>query len=174
MKTTLTIAAVALSMLSGCASMTGTHYIADTKPTAASVQAAGGSQRFQGAEVLATDFKADGTERSMADFDLTAEDAPCTVLGEVFTGVKPGRFGEFYSVKKGNETLMLNCRSVSAGIHAGARLYLIGSSYDCANRDGFTSAGYVSKFAHDHHKKCAAYRASSGAETAVDRIYKSL
>lgn len=167
---TLSLAALSLAFLAGCAS-NGHNYVADALPTAESVVAAGGSQLYKGTKFFPSDFNADGSLRTLAQYDLTKESAPCTALGDFYRKDHTKALGQFFRGEVNGKPVQFNCRAVS-GESTDTRLFLIGSSYDCQNRDGFSSSVYVGKAAHDFDKACSAFRVSGGGETAVDRAYK--
>lgn len=170
MKTvTASIATLTLAILAGC-STTGAHYVSDTAPTLSSVKAAGGSQLYKGSLIQASDFDASGQARGLSDYNLAAESAPCSALGDFY--VKQDKpLGQFFAADVNGKRLTLNCRPTN-GAGSPTRLYLLGSSADCQARNGFTSSVYVGKAYHDFHQSCAGYRVSGGQETQVDRDYK--
>lgn len=166
MKTQLTIAAsLALALLSGCSAIQqGDLYSSATLPTAQTVAAAGGEQRFNATLFTAKDFKNDGAARSFNDYNFATESAPCTVLGDGYKGAS------FYQVDKGGEQFLFSCRAVESGTSTPAmRLFLIGSSADCATRGGMS--GQASTFAKSLELKCNGYRISKGQPTQTDLAF---
>lgn len=152
-------------LLSGCSAIKqGQLYYADTMPTAASVQAAGGSQVFNGSLYLGGDFNADGSPRTFAQYDFVTESAPCTVLGE-------SKGQGYYSMVKDGQELTFECRSRRNGsMSPEARLFLIGSSIDCESKGGTTPT--VTAFGLKQNLKCNGYRINRDKLTQVDLAFK--
>lgn len=163
MKAQLTAAAsLAMALLSGCSAIQqGDLYSSAILPTATTVAAAGGEQRYNSTLFKTTDFKADGTARGFSEYSFASESAPCTVLGDGYKGAS------FYQVEKGGEQFLFSCRSVETGTSTPAlRLFLIGSSADCATRGSMN--GQASTFAKSLALKCNGYRISKGQPTETD------
>lgn len=167
----LTISALSLAALAGCSSFANND-ITGVQPTAQSVKDAGGSQIYRGMEFFASDFNADGSARTLEQYDLTKESAPCTVVGDVWSLNGQNRFGQSASAEINGASVVLNCRRPNVGTGPdGARLFLLGSSYDCVSRAGFSGSGYTSTAVREFDRSCASHRLSSGGETATDRAY---
>lgn len=175
MKTVLTLAvAASLSLLVGCSTLQqGGLYFADAQPTAATVAAAGGEQLYQDTVYKLADFNQDGSARTFAQYNFASESAPCSVIDSKFTGSGIEKNQAFYQVTKGSETFLFNCRSNTGNRvnYSAMRLYLIGSSADCAQHSNGGSNGSMSSFAQSNERACNGYRINNGAPTKTDVAY---
>lgn len=171
MKTVMTLAVVAsLSMMVGCSSMQqGGLYFADAQPTVSTVAAAGGEQLYRDTVFTLKDFTTDGSARTFEQYNFASESAPCTVMGENFTGAGIEKTQKFYEVERGSEKFLFNCRSQAGATYPTMRLYLIGSSADCAQRGGVS--GSMSSFAKQLERSCNGFRINKGAPTKTDMAY---
>lgn len=168
MKTALTVAVTtAIALLSGCSAIQqGDLYSSAVMPTAQTVAEAGGQQRFNSTLFITADFKEDGTQRTFSEYNFATESAPCTVLGDGYKGPSMTNNSTFYKVEKGSEEFLFNCRAAGSGA---MRLFLIGSSADCATHGGVN--GQMSTFAKALELKCNGYRISRGQPTKTDLAY---
>jgi hypothetical protein len=124
-------ALAAAAFLSGCASgpREGIPQYVDTAPTAQTVNADG--KIYLGTLIKPSDFKADGSPKKLADYDFTAETAPCTVLGQA---PNYGKSPSVAVVKKGDQSFYFICRGVSSRELEQKRLYLAGTKTECLSR----------------------------------------
>jgi hypothetical protein len=174
MKNTLTLAAaVAVALLSGCSAIQqGDQYSSASLPTAASVAQAGGEQRYNDTLFKTADFKADGSVRAFGEYNFASESAPCTALGDGYKGASFNSSSSFYEVEKGGEKYLFNCRAVQNGPTPAMRLFLIGSSADCAARTGNSGQfGQLTVLSKQVDQMCNGYRISGGKQTKVDMSY---
>lgn len=177
MKNTLTLAAaaaaIAVALLSGCSVIQqGDNYTSGTMPTAASVSKAGGEQQFKDTLFTAADFNADGSARSFGDYKFANESAPCTVLGDGYKGSSLNNSMSFHEVEKGGVKYLFNCRAVQKGMNPAMRLFLIGSSADCAARTGNSGQfGHITNLGKKVDQMCSGHRISGGKQTKVDLSY---
>jgi hypothetical protein len=130
-RTCLLFAALAVSLLAGCASgpREGIPQYVDAAPTAQTVNADG--KIYLGTLIKPSDFKADGSPKKLADYDFTAETAPCTVLGQA---PNYGKSPSVAVVKKGDQSFYFICRGVSSRELEQKRLYLAGTKTECLSR----------------------------------------
>lgn len=162
--------AAAIALLSGCAAIQqGDLYRTDAVPTVQSVTAAGGEQIYKGTLYTARDFNSDGSPRTFAQYNFAKESAPCTALGDSYTGAQMGSSESFHEINKGGQSFLFNCRADNSASQDAARLYLIGSTNDCSMRNGVN--GRMTTFGKSLALKCNGARRNPGQPTATDLAY---
>lgn len=164
--------ATSISLIAGCSSLKKeSMYFADTLPTVETVTAAGGEQLYLDTLFNLNDFNKDGSARTFNEYDFSSESAPCTVMGENFTGVNIQKSQKFYEVEKGSKKFLFNCRSQAGSTYSKMRLYLIGSSADCIQRGNVS--GSMNDFAKQLDRACNGHRISKDKPTETDVAYKN-
>jgi len=128
----LVAAFASIALLAGCATgpREGIAQHVEVAPTAQTVGVDG--QIYLGTLIKASDFKADGTAKVLADYDFTTESAPCTVLN-----AKAPHFGTDPSVavvKKDGKEFYFICRGVTKIDMEEKRLFLAGTKAECLTR----------------------------------------
>lgn len=132
------------------------NYFTDTIPTLDSLKTTNHkSQIYRKTAFFEKDFKSSGELKTIYDYDFTKEDAPCTVLGDIYHEA-PIFKESFYNVKlKNNKEFIFHCRPNNETASATQfRLYLIGSYHDCNSRRWDYSKSSFSNFK-NYGKQCA-------------------
>lgn len=141
------------------------NYFTDTTPTLESLKTTNNnSQIYRKTIFFERDFKSNGELKNIYDYDFTKEDAPCTVLGDIYHEA-PVFKESFYSVKlKDNKEFIFHCRPNNETASATQfRLYLIGTYHDCNSRRWDYSKSSFSNF-QNYGKQC-----STGFKTKTNK-----
>jgi len=161
----------ASTVLVGCAGLKyDSNYYTDVEPTPESIsQTDAQRQIYKKTLYLPTDFKADGTLRTISEYDFSQETAPCTVISAYKE--RPVYRQEFFNVtaEKDGEKMefLFECRSRhSVGNQHEHRLFMVGSYEECSKRS-WDYRGSVVPLYQDLGKQCA-----NGFETKTNKIVK--
>ena len=139
----ITLSIVSLFTISGCTSerlkkafVPDFNYFTDTIPTVKSLnETSHNIQIYRKTAFFQHDFKSNGELKNIYDYDFANEDAPCTVLGDVY--YEYPIFKEAYytvNVEK-NKSFVFHCRPTNDVAHTNHfRLFLIGTYHECNSR----------------------------------------
>lgn len=125
MKAKLFALAVVSALATGCASYPRD---AEQPPTLASFQSGVKGVKYNGQTYYKSDFKPDGTLRSIAEYDFMSESAPCVVAGRT-PGTKALGLAPV-----GNTKFTFHCREVIRPGSGEFRLLMVGTKYECKTR----------------------------------------
>ncbi|MFK4135890.1 hypothetical protein ACI2KR_26945 [Pseudomonas luteola] len=102
----------------------------DAQPTPETVNEYG--VIYKGSFITQKDFLADGSLKTLNDYDFTKESAPCTAIDPKLEKVG-GESVAYKVTRKGNEYIFI-CRGMTSIDKNERRLFLAGTKYECLSR----------------------------------------